>query len=147
MTGLKQVMYICSMYTHKIPKDLDCGMAMTMEIIGNKWKPCLLYNIWQGVNRPGQLQQANPKASRQVLNQQLKELEAHGIIRKVVYAQLPPKVEYFLTELGESLIPVLDAMTAWGNQIIADVREQSLSEQLIHKQPLSGQPIHKAVAF
>ncbi|WPV67980.1 helix-turn-helix domain-containing protein [Chitinophaga sp. LS1] len=106
------------MYERKIPKDLDCGMAMTMDIIGNKWKPCLLYSIYKGINRPGQLQQQNPKASRQVLNQQLKELEAHGIIRKVVYAQLPPKVEYFLTELGETLIPVLEAMTAWGNSFI-----------------------------
>lgn len=112
------------MYERKIPKDLDCGMAMTMEIIGNKWKPCLLYGIYKGINRPGQLQQQNPKASRQVLNQQLKELEAHGIIRKVVYAQLPPKVEYFLTELGETLIPVLEAMTAWGNSFM--VKEEIL---------------------
>ncbi|MBW8687492.1 winged helix-turn-helix transcriptional regulator [Chitinophaga rhizophila] len=102
------------MYTHKIPKDLTCGMAMTMEIIGSKWKPCLLYNIYNGINRPGQLQLYNPKASRQVLNQQLRELEEHGIILRVVYPELPPKVEYFLTETGKSLIPVLHAMEAWG---------------------------------
>ena len=72
-----------------------------------------------------------------MLNQQLKELEAHGIIRKVVYAQLPPKVEYFLTELGESLIPVLDAMTAWGDKIIADVAQLSpqKSEVLLSEFP------------
>ncbi len=139
MAGCGQVMYICSMYAHKIPKDLTCGMAMTMEIIGNKWKPCLLYSIRRGVNRPGQLQQANPKASRQVLNQQLKELEAHGIIRKVVHAQLPPKVEYFLTELGESLIPVLDAMTAWGDMMIADVQRESA--ELLVKQGVKAEAV------
>lgn len=106
------------MYNHKIPKDLSCGMAMTMEIMGSKWKPCLLYNISRGINRPGQLQQYNPAASRQVLTQQLKELEEHGIIRKIVYPELPPKVEYFLTDTGKSLIPVLDAMEGWGSRYI-----------------------------
>jgi DNA-binding HxlR family transcriptional regulator len=111
------------MYELKIPKDLTCGMAMTMEIIGSKWKPCLLYNISKGVNRPGQLQQHNPQASRQVLNQQLKELEQHGIIQKTVYHQLPPKVEYFLTETGASLIPLLDLMEQWGSKFIHSPRE------------------------
>jgi DNA-binding HxlR family transcriptional regulator len=109
------------MYDLKIPKDLTCGMAMTMEIIGSKWKPCLLFNILRGVNRPGLLQQHNAKASRQVLNQQLKELEMHGIIRKVVYHQLPPKVEYFLTETGISLIPMLELMEKWGSDYLAEV--------------------------
>lgn len=108
------------MYERKIPKDLDCGIAITMDVISNKWKTCLLFNIRDGINRPGQLQLHNPKASRQVLNQQLKELEAHGIIRKVIYPQVPPKVEYYLTELGQTLIPVLEAMSAWG---ISYIRE------------------------
>jgi DNA-binding HxlR family transcriptional regulator len=109
-----------AMYENKIPKDLNCGMAMTMEIMGSKWKPCLLYNIYRGINRPGKLQEYNPKASRQVLNQQLKELEEHGMILRVVYPQLPPKVEYFLTDTGKTLIPVLDAMENWGRQFILE---------------------------
>lgn len=108
------------MYEHKIPKDLSCGMAVTMDIIGSKWKPCLLYNIYKGINRPGQLQLYNPKASRQVLNQQLKELEEQGIILRVVYPELPPKLEYFLTDTGRTLIPLLDAMEAWGSQYAAE---------------------------
>jgi DNA-binding HxlR family transcriptional regulator len=114
------------MYKHKIPKDLSCGMTMIMEIIGSKWKPCLLYNIYKGINRPGQLQHHNPKASRQVLNQQLKELEDHKVIRRVVYPELPPKVEYFLTDTGRSLIPILDAMHLWGSQYIKNLERSPL---------------------
>jgi DNA-binding HxlR family transcriptional regulator len=102
------------MYERKIPKDLTCGIAVVMEIIGNKWTTCLLYNIHQGIRRPGQLQQYNPNASRQVLTQQLKDLEAYGIISRVVYPELPPKVEYYLTDLGVSLIAVLQTMSVWG---------------------------------
>ena len=57
-------------------------------------------------------------ASRRVLNQQLKELEAHGIITRKVYPVLPPKVEYFLTEMGESLLPIIDIMDNWGEQYL-----------------------------
>ena len=104
------------MYERKIPKDLDCGMAMIMEIIGGKWKPCLIINISRGFRRPSALQRLNKKASRRVLNQQLKELEEFGVITRIVYAELPPKVEYFLTDLGNSLLPVLGTMEEWGSQ-------------------------------
>jgi DNA-binding HxlR family transcriptional regulator len=122
------------MYELKIPKDLTCGMAMTMEIIGSKWKPCLLYNISKGVNRPGQLQQHNPKASRQVLNQQLKELEQHGIIQKTIHHQLPPKVEYFLTEAGASLIPLLDLMEQWGSKALLKLQPYEDASMRTNKQ-------------
>ncbi len=108
------------MYERKIPKDLTCGMGMTMEIIGGKWKPCLIFNINRGYRRPSQLQRLNPNATCRVLNQQLKELEEHGVVRRVVYAELPPKVEYFLTELGESLMPVIRTMDNWGSQYMND---------------------------
>ncbi len=106
------------MYERKIPKDLDCGMAMIMEIIGGKWKPCLIHNINSGFRRPSELQRLNAKASRRVLNQQLKELEEHGIISRVVYPVLPPKVEYFLTDLGISVLPVIGTMNDWGSQYL-----------------------------
>ena len=105
-----------NMYERKIPKDLTCGMAMTMEIIGGKWKPCLILDIINGFNRPSELQRHNLKADRRVLNQQLKELEEHGIIYKVIYAELPLRVEYFLTDLGNSLVPLLKLMSKWGEQ-------------------------------
>jgi len=106
------------MFERKIPKDLSCGMAMMMEIIGGKWKPCLIYNISRGHKRPSELQRLNPHATRRVLYQQLKELEEHGIIERVVYAVVPPKVEYFLTDLGTSLLPVINVMDDWGTQYL-----------------------------
>ncbi|MVT10206.1 winged helix-turn-helix transcriptional regulator [Chitinophaga tropicalis] len=106
------------MAERKIPKDLNCGMAMIMEIIGGKWKPCLIHNIWKGHKRPSELQRLNPKATRRVLYQQLQELEEHGIISRVVHPVLPPKVEYFLTDLGLSLLPVISVMDEWGSQYL-----------------------------
>lgn len=108
------------MYEKKIPKNLDCGMAMIMEIIGGKWKPCLIFNIWKGYKRPSELLRLNPNASRRVLYQQLKELEEHGIIESKVYPVLPPKVEYSLTDLGRSLLPVISVMEDWGAQYLQD---------------------------
>ncbi|SEW45947.1 transcriptional regulator, HxlR family [Chitinophaga sp. YR573] len=106
------------MSNRKIPKDLDCGMAMIMEIIGGKWKPCLIHNISRGLKRPSELQRLNPKATRRVLYQQLSELEEHGIIEKVIFPVLPPKVEYSLTNLGMSLLPVIKIMDDWGTQYL-----------------------------
>ena len=111
------------MYERKIPKELSCGMGMTMEIIGGKWKPCLIFNISRGYRRPSQLQRLNPNATRRVLNQQLKELEEHGVVRRVVYAELPPKVEYFLTEIGESLMPIIRTMDNWGSQYMNNTHQ------------------------
>src|SRR5690606_22209914 len=102
------------MYERKIPKNLACGMGVIMDIIGGKWKPCLIVNIMNGFRRPSKLQRLNTLASRKVLNQQLKELADHGIVNKMIYPELPAKVEYFLTPLGETLLPVIKKMDEWG---------------------------------
>lgn len=104
------------MYEHKLPRPLTCGVGVTMEIIGGKWKPCLIYCIQQGLRRPSQLHRQNPTATPRVLTQQLRELEADGIVGKVVYAVLPAKVEYFLTAMGESLLPLIAALGEWGDE-------------------------------
>ena len=104
------------MYQRKIEKTLGCGMDVTMEIIGGKWKPCLINKIHAGLIRPSDLQRAMPQASRRALNIQLKELEDHGIISKTIYPVLPPKVEYALTEFGTCLLPITLAMESWGAQ-------------------------------
>lgn len=102
------------MYEKKIPKDFSCGFSVLMEIIGGKWKPYLLFLISSGVRRPSDLHRKVPTATRRVLNLQLKELEFHGIIGKKIFAELPPHVEYYLTDFGESLLPVINAMDTWG---------------------------------
>jgi DNA-binding HxlR family transcriptional regulator len=104
------------MYERKIPRKVECGITFIMEIIGGKWKPCLIYYIDQGAKRPSELQRQNPTATRRVLNQQLKELEEHGIVKRVVYAELPPKVEYSLTDMGRTLLPVIHVMYNWGEE-------------------------------
>ena len=103
------------MYEKKIPKDFSCGFSVLMEIIGGKWKSYLLFLINSGVYRPSDLHRKVPTATPRVLNLQLKELEFHGIIGKKIYAELPPRVEYYLTDFGKSLLPVINAMDAWGD--------------------------------
>jgi len=105
---------IAAMYEKKIPKDFDCGMSITLEIIGGKWKPCLIDSISKGVRRPSEIHRCHPDATKRVLNLQLKELEDHGVVRKTIYPVLPPKVEYFLTDLGKTLLPLISHMEKWG---------------------------------
>src|SRR4051812_5132612 len=104
------------MYHKKIPQSFDCGIVLTKEVLNGKWKSSLLYHIWQGVQRPSALQRHIPDATRRVLNVQLNELERHGLVSKTIYPQLPPKVEYSLTEFGRSLLPVIEAMSSWGTE-------------------------------
>lgn len=121
------------MYEKKIPKDFSCGMSITFEIIGGKWKPCLIDSINQGIRRPSELAKKHPLASKRVLNLQLKELEAYGVVRKVIYPVLPPKVEYFLTEVGESLLPLVNMMENWGKDFMSDFykRQENINSETI----------------
>lgn len=104
------------MYERKIEKQYFCGLEITTEIIGGKWKPTLINHIQNGIVRPSDLQRSMPLASRRALNIQLNELQEHGIIEKVIYAVLPPHVEYKLTAFGISLLPITQAMEVWGNE-------------------------------
>lgn len=104
------------MRERKIPLNLNCGLDLVGEVLYGKWKIRLLWFINEGHQRPSELQRKTPEASRRVLNIQLKELEEHELITKVIYAQVPPKVEYSLTEWGRSLIPVISALGNWGDQ-------------------------------
>ena len=92
-----------------------CPVVITLAVIGGKYKPLLLYHIEANkVLRFGQLRQLVSDASKKMLTQQLRELEADGLIRRKVYKVVPPKVEYSLTERGKSLQPVLREMGRWG---------------------------------
>ena len=103
-------------YQKKNPQVLNCGLDLLAEVLYGKWKIRLLYFIHQGNMRPSQLQRKIPEASRRVLNIQLNELEQHDLIAKTIYAQLPPKVEYFLTDFGKSIVPLLHALGEWADQ-------------------------------
>ncbi len=102
------------MYKRKTPLDLSCGIRITMSVIGAKWKPCIIDALRETPKRPSQLHREIPEAVTRVLDQNLRELEEHGIVIKKIYPELPPHSEYQLTELGRSLLPVIDLMDDWG---------------------------------
>ena len=110
------------MYQKKIPPDLHCGLDIVKETLFGKWKIHLIYFIAQGVKRPGELQRKIPGATRRVLNVQLNQLEAHGIVTKEIYAEMPPKVEYSLTDLGCTVLPIVTALGNWGDEHQEELR-------------------------
>ena len=104
------------MYQRKIPIELNCGLDLVREVCYGKWKMHLLYFISEGVRRPGELQRKIPAATRRVLNVQLNQMEKHGLISKKIYAELPPRVEYKLTGVGQTVLPIITALGNWGDE-------------------------------
>ena len=102
------------MYEKKIPIKKRSGLDITFYVIEGKWKRDIIVLLDSGINRPVELQKKLAEANARVLNQQLKELENHGIIYKKNFPTVPPKVEYHLTEIGIKLIPLFKAMDEWG---------------------------------
>jgi DNA-binding HxlR family transcriptional regulator len=105
---------ICNMYEKKLPIELECGLHLFMEVMNGKWKINLIWCIYNGIQRPGELQRRIPKASRRLLDTQLVQLQKHGIVTKIVYNQKLKKVEYGLTPLGLTIIPVIESTARWG---------------------------------
>jgi len=92
----------------------ECPVTYTMRMIGGKWKPIILYLISKGVNRFGVLQRGIEGISKQMLTKQLREMEDDGILHREIFAEIPPRVEYSISEKGKSLFPIIDAMRTWG---------------------------------
>ena len=93
-----------------------CGMAYTLNLIGGRWKPSILWRLVPGTLRYSQLRATLPNISERILVLQLRELEKDGLIERIVYRQVPPKVEYALTDLGQSIKPVLQMLSDWGEE-------------------------------
>ena len=107
-------------------KDLPaCPVETTLSLIGNKWQVLILRDLMNGTMRFKELQRSIGKISQKVLTSNLRTMEATGIVRREVFAEVPPRVEYSLTELGDTLRPVLDAMWAWGESYKERLREQA----------------------
>lgn len=98
--------------------NVNCPVAATLHLIGGKYKALLLWHLSGRVLRFNQLRQLVPEATPKMLTQQLRELEQDGLINRKVYPVVPPKVEYSLTALGESLFPILKAMYEWGSGLM-----------------------------
>jgi DNA-binding HxlR family transcriptional regulator len=106
----------------------SCGLDATLRVIAGKWKPLIIYFLIQGPNRYGELKRAVRGVSDKMLIQQLKELEADGIVTRNDYREVPPRVDYTLTPLGHSLADALTPLCNWGSENM-DIVAQIFAER------------------
>lgn len=105
------------MSENKTGKDLPaCPVEVTLSLIGDKWKVLILRDLLPGTKRFGELKKSIGGISQKVLTSQLRAMEASGLVNRKVYPEVPPRVEYSLTDLGKSLNPILMAMQTWGDE-------------------------------
>ncbi|KAB2335154.1 winged helix-turn-helix transcriptional regulator [Bacillus mesophilum] len=117
-------------------KKYNIGVEATLEVIGGKWKCVILCHLTHGKKRTSELKRLMPNITQKMLTQQLRELEEDGVINRIVYNQIPPKVEYELSEYGESLESILDLLCAWGEKHITNVygdKSQYLEESILNE--------------
>ena len=98
-----------------------CPVETTLTLIGDKWKVLILRDLLPGTKRFGKLKKSIGSISQKVLTAQLRDMEKNGLVSRKIYAEVPPRVEYSLTELGKSLKPILDALWNWGEEYKASL--------------------------
>ncbi|MBT2286515.1 winged helix-turn-helix transcriptional regulator [Paenibacillus polymyxa] len=109
-----------------VRKKYNISVEATLEVIGGKWKCVILCHLIHGKRRTSDLKRIMPAITQKMLTQQLRELENDGIVNRIVYNQVPPKVEYELSDYGRSLEPILNALCNWGDQhIVKEYRDKS----------------------
>lgn len=111
--------------TRKYNWRTGCDVEATLSVIGGRWKPVLVCHLLAGRKRFGELRRLVPNATERMITLQLRELEADGVVDRHVFAEVPPRVEYEVTEFGRSLEPVLISMQAWGHAF----KERRLAEE------------------
>jgi DNA-binding HxlR family transcriptional regulator len=99
-----------------------CAVEATMDVIGGKWKSVIIYHLLTGTKRFGELRRLLPDITQRMLTLHLRALEQDGIVHREVYSEVPPRVEYSLTEFGETLLPVLRIIEAWGQEHEATIK-------------------------
>lgn len=95
-------------------KGYHCPVEAAMDVIGGKYKALIVYELIGGTRRYNEIQRAVPQATPRMLSKQLKELEEDGVINRVLYPVVPPKTEYSLTDMGKTLVPIVEALCQWG---------------------------------
>ncbi|MGB0716736.1 MAG: winged helix-turn-helix transcriptional regulator [Phycisphaerae bacterium] len=111
--------------TRKYNWKTGCDVEATLSVIGGRWKPVLVCHLLGGTKRFGELRRLVSNATERMITLQLRELEADGIVARHVYAEVPPRVEYEVTEYGRSLEPILNLMQEWGSAF----KERRLAEE------------------
>jgi DNA-binding HxlR family transcriptional regulator len=104
----------------------ECSLTRSMAIIGTKWKPLIVYVLQNKKVRFGQLDAIIPLITRKVLTEQLKELEEDGILKREAFNEIPPRVEYSLTEKGLELLPILNLIKFWNTKFEAESKKQKV---------------------
>jgi DNA-binding HxlR family transcriptional regulator len=94
--------------------EYHCSMELTLELIGGKWKPLIIWYLAENTMRFNELKRALPNITQKMLTQQLRGLERNGLVNRHIYTEIPPKVEYSLTSEGKSLLPILESLRQWG---------------------------------
>ncbi len=94
--------------------EYHCSMELTLELIGGKWKPLIIWYLAENTMRFSELKRALPNITQKMLTQQLRGLEKSGLVYRHIYTEIPPKVEYSLTSAGKSLLPILESLRQWG---------------------------------
>lgn len=112
-------------------KVYQLAVEATLDVIGGKWKPIILCHLGAGPLRNGQLLRLIPAVSQRVLTQQLRELERDEIIQRRIYQEIPPRVEYCLTDHGKSLRPILLAMSDWGEHRVQQAQVQGAKVEIL----------------
>ena len=108
-------------------KTFHCPVEAALDVIGGKWKPLILWALGDNVRRFGELQKGLPGVNAKMLTKQLRELEEDRILRRTVYPEVPPRVEYAITDFGKTLLPILEALCNWGAKYLG-VDEASLHQ-------------------
>lgn len=104
------------MKNHEVKSYIDCPFAKVQKIVSGKWNMLIIYLLRNETLRFGELHRKLPDMTQATLSKQLKSLEEHGIVHRNVFNQIPPKVEYSLTEIGQKFLPVLDALETWSKE-------------------------------
>ncbi|WP_298139272.1 helix-turn-helix domain-containing protein [Acidiferrobacter sp.] len=101
--------------------DFGCPVEACLEVIGGKWKGVILSHLLGGTKRFGELSRLLPSVTQRMLTRQLRELEADGVVVRMVYPEVPPRVEYSLSPFGKTLAPVLEALRGWGGAYLSEI--------------------------
>ena len=106
-----------------------CSVEATLEVIGGKWKGTILFHLLGGTKRFNELRRLVPKVTQRMLTLQLREMEEDNLVNRKIYQQIPPRVDYSLTDFGRSLEPILLMMRDWGSEYVEKITEQRLARQ------------------
>ncbi|WP_236344040.1 winged helix-turn-helix transcriptional regulator [Paenibacillus plantiphilus] len=128
-------------------KQYHMGIEATLEIIGGKWKSLIICFLMSGTKRTSELQRNIKGISQKVLIQQLRELEKDGLVSRYVYQQMPPKVEYSLTEYGVTANSIVDVMCSWGKENIKMRQQQGENIVLLEDKPQEESSVWKRTNF